>query len=63
MKLITLIQNKTLKGLTALGRGAVQLRINQENKSNVILVIDYVIYAPECPIRLISPQQLQGQSK
>jgi hypothetical protein len=41
----------------ALGRGTVQLRITQENKENIILVIGNVIYAPECPIRLISPQQ------
>jgi hypothetical protein len=27
------------------------------------LVIDNVIYAPDCPIRLISPQQLHRQSK
>jgi hypothetical protein len=63
----TPIQNITLKGivggLTALGRGTVQLRINQENKENIILVIDNVIYTPECPIRLISPQQLHRQSK
>jgi hypothetical protein len=46
----TLIQNTTLKGiaggLTALGKGTVQLRINQENKENIISVIDNVIYAP-----------------
>jgi hypothetical protein len=63
----TLIQNTTLKGIaggvTALGRGTVHLRINQENKENIILVIDKVIYAPECPIHLISPQQLHRQSK
>jgi hypothetical protein len=50
----TPIQNTTLKGiaggLTALGRGTVQLRITQENKENIILIIDTVIYAPECPI-------------
>jgi hypothetical protein len=43
----TPIQNTTLKGiasgLTALGRGTVQLKINQENKENIILVIDNVI--------------------
>jgi hypothetical protein len=47
----TPIQNTNLKGiaggLTALGRGTVQLRISQEN---IILVIDNVIYGPECPI-------------
>jgi hypothetical protein len=63
----TPIQNTTLKGiaggLTALGRGTVQLKIHQENKDNIILVIYNVIYAPDCPIRLISPQQLQRQSK
>jgi hypothetical protein len=47
----------------ALGRGTVQLRINQENKENIILVIYNIIYVPECPIRLISPQQLHIQSK
>jgi hypothetical protein len=56
----TPIQNTTLKGvaggLTALGRGTVQLKIHQENKDNIILVIDNVIYAPDCPIQLISPQ-------
>jgi hypothetical protein len=41
----------------------VQLKIHQENKDNIILVIDNVIYAPDCPIRLISPQQLHRQSK
>jgi hypothetical protein len=32
-------------------------------KENIILVIDNVIYAPDFPIRLISPQQLHRQSK
>jgi hypothetical protein len=63
----TPIQNTTLKGiaggLTALGRGTIQLKIQQENHENIILVIDNVIYAPDCPIRLISPQQLHRQSK
>jgi hypothetical protein len=58
----TPIQNTTLKGiaggLTALGRGTVQLKIHQEHKEKIILVIDNVIYAPDCPIRLVSPQQL-----
>jgi hypothetical protein len=57
----TPIQNTTLKGiaggLTALGRGTIQLKIHQENKENIILIIDNVIYAPDCPIRLMSPQQ------
>jgi hypothetical protein len=43
----TPIQNTTLKGiaggLTALGRGTVQLKIHQENKDNIILVIYNVI--------------------
>jgi hypothetical protein len=63
----TPIQNTTLKGIagsrTALGRGTIKLRITQENKENIILEIDNVIYAPECPIPLISPQQLHRQSK
>jgi hypothetical protein len=63
----TPIQNKTLKGiaggLTALGRGTVQLKKSQEDKEKIILIIDIIIYAPGCPIRLISPQQLQRQSK
>jgi hypothetical protein len=63
----TPIQNTTLKGisggLTALGRGTVQLKIHQNNTDNIILVIGNVIYAPDCPIRLISPQQLHRQSK
>jgi hypothetical protein len=63
----TPIQNTTLKwisgGLTVLGRGTVQLKIHQENKENIILVIYNVIYAPDCPIRLISLQQLHRQSK
>jgi hypothetical protein len=63
----TPIQNTTLKGiaggLTALGRGTVQLTIHQNNTDNIILVIDNVIYAPDYPIRLISPQQLYRQSK
>jgi hypothetical protein len=63
----TPIQNTTLKGISgglpALGRGTVQLKINQENKENTILIIDNVIYAPICPIRLISLQQLHRQSK
>jgi hypothetical protein len=46
----TPIQNTTLKGisgdLTALGRGTVQLKIHQENKENIILIIDNVIYTP-----------------
>jgi hypothetical protein len=61
----TLIQNTTLKciagGLTALGRGTAQLNIHQENKETITLIIEHVIYAPECPIRLISPQQLHRQ--
>jgi RNA-binding protein YhbY len=63
----TPIQNTTLKciagGLTALGRETIQLKINQENKETKILVIDNVIYAPDCPIQLISPQQLHRQSQ
>jgi hypothetical protein len=63
----TPIQNTTLKGisggLTALGRGTVQLKIHQENKENIILIIDNVIYAPDFPIQLISPHQLHRQSK
>jgi hypothetical protein len=50
----TPIQKTTLKGiaggLTALGRGTVQLEIHQNNTDNIILVIDNVIYAPDCPI-------------
>jgi hypothetical protein len=61
------IQNTTLKGIaggiTALGRGTIQLKTHQENKENIILVIDNVIYAPDCLIRLISMQQLHRQSK
>jgi hypothetical protein len=61
----TPIQNTTLKviagGLTALGRGTVQLKIQQENQENIIMIIDNIIYAPDCPIRLISPQQLHRQ--
>jgi hypothetical protein len=63
----TAIQNTTLKGITggmtSLGRGTVQLKVHQENKENIILIIDNVIYAPECPICQISPQQLHRQSK
>jgi hypothetical protein len=63
----TPIQNTTLKGmagvLTALGRGTIQLKIKQENQKNVILIIDNVIYPPDYPIRLVSPQQLHIQSK
>jgi hypothetical protein len=63
----TPIQNTTLKGIaggiTSLGRGTVQLKIHQDNTDNIILVIDNVIYAPDCPIRRISPQKLYRQSK
>jgi hypothetical protein len=63
----TPIQNTTLKGiaggLTVLGRGTIQLKIQQENQENITLTIYNVIYAPDCPIRLISPQQLHRQSK
>jgi hypothetical protein len=63
----TPVENTTLKGisggLTALGRGTVQLKIHKKNKEHIILFIDNVIYAPYCPIRLISPQQLYRQSK
>jgi hypothetical protein len=50
----TPIQNTTLKGiaggLTALGRRTVQLRINQENQENTLLIIDNVVYTPDSPI-------------
>jgi hypothetical protein len=50
----TPIQNTTLKGiaggLTALGRGAAQLKIHQNVTDTITLVIDNVIYAPDCPI-------------
>jgi hypothetical protein len=63
----TPIQNTTVKGISGgvkyLGRGTLQLNIHQENKENIILVINNVIYAPACPIGLISPQQLHTQSK
>jgi hypothetical protein len=46
----TPIQNTILKGiaggLTALGRGTIQLKVHQGNKENIILIIDDVIYAP-----------------
>jgi hypothetical protein len=46
----TQIQNTTLKGisggLTSLGRGTVQLKVHQEKKENIILIIGNVIYAP-----------------
>jgi hypothetical protein len=49
----TPIQNTTLKGisggLTALGRVNVQLKIHQENKDNIILVIE------KCNIRTRLP--------
>jgi hypothetical protein len=45
-----------------LGRGTLQLKIQQENQENIILIIDNFIYAPDCPIRLISPHQLDIQS-
>jgi hypothetical protein len=50
----TPIQNTTLKGIA----GGLT-----EDKENIILMIDNVIYEPECPIRLISSQQLHRQSK
>jgi hypothetical protein len=63
----TTIQNTTLKGiaggLTALGRGYIQLKIHQKITDNIILVIDNVIYTPDCPIRIIIPQQLHRQLK
>jgi hypothetical protein len=63
----TPIQSTTLKGisggLTTLGRGTVQLNIHQEKNKNIILIIDNVIYAPDCLMRLISPEQLHRQSK
>jgi hypothetical protein len=63
----TPIQNTTLKGiaggLTALVRGTIQLKIQQENQENLNLIIYNIIYAQDCPIRLISPQQLHRQSK
>jgi hypothetical protein len=63
----TPIQNTTLKGiaggLTVLGRGTIQLKKQQENQETIILIRDNVICAPDCPIRLISPQQLHIQSK
>jgi hypothetical protein len=46
-----------------LGRGTIQLKMKQENQETAILIIENVIYAPDCPIRLISPQQLHRQSK
>jgi hypothetical protein len=46
----TLIYNTTLKGiagsLAALGRGTVQLKVHQENKENIILIIDNASYIP-----------------
>jgi hypothetical protein len=46
-----------------LGRVTVQLKIHQENKENILLIIDNAIHAPQCPIHLISPQQLHRQPK
>jgi hypothetical protein len=61
------IQNTTRKGiaggLAPLGRGTVQLKIQQENQEHIILIIDNVIYASDCLIRLTSPEQLHRQSK
>jgi hypothetical protein len=53
-------KTKNLKGvaggLTAIGRGTMKIKIKQENQETTI-------YAPDCPIRLISPQRLHHQSK
>jgi hypothetical protein len=63
----TPIQNTKLKGiaggLTTLDRGNVQLKIQQENQENIIMIIYNAIYAPDCPIRLISPKQLHRQQR
>jgi hypothetical protein len=63
----TPIQNTRLKGiaggLIALGLGTVQLKINQTNKEPILLIINNVIYAPDCPICLVSPQQIHRHSK
>jgi hypothetical protein len=36
---------------------------NLKKNKALVLIIDNVIYAPDCPIRLIRPQQLHRQSK
>jgi hypothetical protein len=63
----TPIQNTTLKGIaggiTAPGRVTIQLRIKQESQETTISIIENVIYAPDCLIRLISPHQLDCQPK
>jgi hypothetical protein len=63
----TPIHNTTLKGmaggLTDPGRGTIQLKVKQKDKDPIILIIDNVIYAPDCPVQLLSPQQLYRQSK
>jgi hypothetical protein len=53
----------TERCLTALGRGTVQLQIKQDNQEPLIPVTDIIIYAPDFPIRLISPQQIHCQYK
>jgi hypothetical protein len=67
LKQPTPIQNTTLKGisggLAALGRGTIQLRVKQNEKEPIMLIIDNIIHAPDCPVRLLSPQQLHHQSK
>jgi hypothetical protein len=65
----TPIRKTTLKGiaggLRTLGRGAIQLIMKQESQetTTIIIIIENVIHAPDCPIRLIGPQQLYHQSK
>jgi hypothetical protein len=47
----TPIQNTTLKGiaggLSALGRGTIKLKVRQNDKEPIILIIHNVIYAPD----------------
>jgi hypothetical protein len=44
-------------------RNHTKLRIKQESQETTIIIINNVIYAPDCPLGLISPQQLHRQSK
>ena len=61
------VQNTTIKGisagLTAKGIGTVAYTIKDDDGNDVRIEIKDALYVPECPVRLICPQQMTAQTK
>ena len=60
------VQNTTIEGisagLTAEGVGTVAYTLQDDNGNDVQIEIKEALYVPDCPVRLVCPQQIAAQS-